>query len=511
MTAPIYTLNRPKHARTFTLAVILIAMLFSFSCGKEDQAGSPDSDLQGSTDQTFDDFRAAAVADGFGSAVTARKIRADDGVLVQIWGITRMEVGTIYKYGFGVGSSPREDGSGTPPEVRHESGEVITAGPIALSEDFFLFSLPIVIIDGTFQTDGILIECKAKGNAVITFQSTGEVPSDDGPVQYSNSVDFPLECVEPENDNSPVFGVATLTAVAIVAGTEGVNWVTFTQDDITLTVNQIEPSQLAVGASAYISGTFSDAREGHRDQNPLGSVNLDFTGGGPIRIDKQPDLIEDEGIGGTVTCLSPGEGVYTINLTGLRLDGTKVQQNVSGLVDCVADGQTAGSGTGQDGTTGSGGIRDVIDNTSPTPVGTSSALRKLQANRNTTGDTINLGEAAGLVLGAGGDELPYWDVQFTIEGPHTGCDVEHVHADQTVYAFENWSRGSSGWNVNDAFPVEDPDPDGCGFGPEEALNGRPVAIDGASFINFCATLEELGLLTSNLKRHCDIKINAVIQ
>lgn len=74
-----------------------------------------------------------------------------------------------------------------------------------------------------------------------------------------------------------------------------------------------------------------------------------------------------------------------------------------------------------------GTVTSVLEK--PTQVTLTSGWSGLQANRNATGGTYNLGTKE--------SENPYWDRQFRGEKPHTGCGIEHIHSDATVYAFQN--------------------------------------------------------------------------
>ena len=218
-----------------------------------------------------------------------------------------------------------------------------------------------------------------------------------------------VECIPKLDTTEPKPTTDELTNTALGFSQDSLNWVTFEQNGIVLRINQIEPVKLNVGDSVEIYSDF-DAKPTLDDRDrELRDAKLEFTIGGPIRIDSPParqsDLYAEDSKqfpgnkavlwgfrSGTLTCLSEGEGVYSSVLTGFLGNGGTITQTVSGLVDCVEPPATA----------------------APDAVPQLAVVYTI-------------------------DGRPYDRVQFQLHDGHDGCTLTHVHSNVTVYPFQEWN------------------------------------------------------------------------
>ena len=362
----------------------------------------------------------------------------------------------------------------SPFDISQDSARLLTSGPISVDTSFAHILGNLFLEPGEPVGQSLGVNCSDVGSASITLQSSGQTDPNGDAGSYSVATDFHFQCVEnkePGNDQS----LTSYVDNAIGSAESEVDWVSFTEDGITLSVNQIDPMTLKVGESANIYTSFDSTSEEPPD-NPIVSASLEFTSGGPVTVNDPGDRVEDGGVfnngqidiiiwgfhAGTVTCVEEGEGVYTANLTGQKQDGEAIKRNTSGLINCEDEPETE--------------TDDLV------------------ALRNAVASVFN--------LGSGETEVVYDDTQFRLQEAHDGCNVPHVHADFIVYAFQDWARGGlSGWKSNAELPLTDPDPDGCGFGDIESLSAKRVQVRGQDFLDLCAKLEETGM-TSNMVRRC---------
>ena len=129
-----------------------------------------------------------------------------------------------------------------------------------------------------------------------------------------------------------------MTNNALGFSQDSLNWVTFEQNGIVHRINQIEPVRLNVDDTVEIYSDFYAKDTLDDPDRELRDAKLEFTIGGPIRIDsssaRQSDSYTIDSFrfpgnqfvlwgfrSGILTCLSEGEGVYSSNLTGFIAKG----------------------------------------------------------------------------------------------------------------------------------------------------------------------------------------------
>ena len=191
---------------------------------------------------------------------------------------------------------------------------------------------------------GFDVTCTAAGKATITFHSQGQSGITSPESAYSITVDLHIECID-------VPGYEELTNNALGFSQDSLNWVTFEQNGIVHRINQIESVRLNVDDTVEIYSDFYAKDTLDDPDRELRDAKLEFTIGGPIRIDsssaRQSDSYTIDSFrfpgnqfvlwgfrSGILTCLSEGEGVYSSTLTGFIAKGETITQIVSGLVDC---------------------------------------------------------------------------------------------------------------------------------------------------------------------------------
>ncbi len=391
--------------------------------------------------------------------------RIKDGVRVNIFGRQVLEVGESGLYSFILTNVSEQIRPEDPFKITFDSGNIVTNDPLALTDNVE-FPSRAEVPPGFGALMIRRFKCETVGTGGFTFNLRGRSEFPDSGTRYSMVLDHPVECVtsadptvEPWTSGETSVDAIEIggkhVPVAVAPATSGSGCDELAWYPLALPVLAIEDGEVVIG------------EDGPVDPCGLGTVET-------------TDLVE---VGVSAKeWVSYCDSVSTTN------------HDVANVLFPSCDSTTS--------LFESAAMAGSDDAESSTPISSTSLWSGLQAQRNPTADTYNLGTKE--------DELPYWDVQFSISQPHAGCDVEHIHSDGTVYAFQNWSRGSSGWNTNSGLPVADPDLDGCGYGSENVLNGKPVAIEGQVFIEFCIKLEQEGI-NSNMRRQCGTKIDGITQ
>lgn len=307
----------------------------------------------------------------------------------------------------------------------------------------------------------------------------------------SAAIDVTVNCVA---EDEPVYmGSGGNTEAFLGFSPDEIEWDTDSELGYKFRRSLIDPAEINIGDSFFFYAEFDQQPALRADNSPIrlifrdanlqaddydgfvATINIAIDVDGPVSFAFDREQKFESDLAWTslpevslvtwamssvrVTCLDEGSGSIQADLDGKRNSGEVIAHSLTGAFECVRGQQPL-----------------------------------LEAKRNATGSVYNLGE--------GDQEIPYDEKQFRVEQPHDGCAAEHVHADFTVYAFEEWARGGlSGWKFNAELPVDDPDPNGCGFGKLELLEAKPVSANGQLFLNLCAKLEKVGT-SSNMKRRC---------
>ncbi len=446
-----------KNRLLLSAVPTLIALVLTAACGG---SGPGDEESSAKDPISFPDVQAAASLSDLDPDDRTTSERTKDGIDARLTGPPTLEVGHPRGFTIMISNESPTFRPKDPFSFRQETGEFITAGPIVLGK----LKRPVDEWQATYgpgdaNGSGFDVTCTAVGNATITFHSEGQSGITSPESAYSITVDHHIECVA---DNAS--GYAASTDDALGFSQDSLNWVAFEQDGIVLRVNQIEPVRLEVGDSVDIYSDFDAMYTVDDRDRELRDAKLEFTVGGPIRIDSPPDRQSDLHTGdsekfrgnqavfwgfrsGTLTCLDEGEGVYSSVLTGFLAKGGTITQTVSGLVDCEEPPAEA-----------------VLD---APPI-----FRPVYSI----------------------DKRPYDRVQFQYTEGHDGCGLPHLHSNVTVYPYLEWYiRGSPDkplQTTGDA-PVVDPDPEGCGFGAVMNLKSpwSSVVVPRQQFLEACDRVE----------------------